>query len=128
DEGDLLAVGRPRRATNVARGVELLDREDLHVLDGFALELGGVGDGLLGEGGTRYQQDQDSRQRVSSFEFQVSREARVPNLGMFGTPGVPPPSPSNPCFHGVTKVQTYLANPIWGRPCFMIRLVSGCIH
>ena len=50
DEGDLLAVGRPGGAADGASAVELLDGEVLHVLDGLALELGGVGEGLLGEG------------------------------------------------------------------------------
>ncbi len=47
DEGDLLTVGRPGGSADVASGVELLDGEVLHVLDGLALEIGGVGEGVL---------------------------------------------------------------------------------
>jgi len=48
DEGELLAVGRPGGAADGAGHVEPVDGEVLHVLDGAALELGGVGERGLG--------------------------------------------------------------------------------
>ena len=43
DKRDLLAVGRPRRAADQARHVELLDGEGLQVSHGLALQLCGIG-------------------------------------------------------------------------------------
>ena len=84
DEGHLLAVRRPRRAAHLARHVELLDGERLHVGHGFALELGWVGDGLrrgeqlLGECGNRHNENDCGNEKfqVSSFQFRESWDHR----------------------------------------------------
>ena len=80
DERDLFAVGRPGRAADQARHVELLDGEGRHVGDGLALKLGGVGDGLRGgerllrECGQSHKKDECEGEefQVSGFQFRIN--------------------------------------------------------
>ena len=124
DEGDLLAVGRPGGSADVASHVELLDGEVLHVLDGLALELGGVGEGSLGEGRSVVR---ITRHTMTAAQEGVPRQSRnrrrlLGRSAVRSRRGVPPspPLPEILVFNGVTEQfprKIVSAWELYGKSC-----------